>query len=414
MNLKMIRSSAFTVVFAFVIVLVSASPAFAADLGDWGWGDYGTYDTWGDYGTYDTWSDYGTYDNWSDYGTYDNWSDYGTYSTGGTYYDDVTGTYYDDVSGTYYDDVTGTYYDDVTGTYYDDYYYDSQCSCYSYGSGSYSSNYGGYGGGYSVGGKSYMPAYSSSGYSMVKPMSFGAPSYAAPRPTSGGSVSNITNTTVTNVDNSINDSFNNYNSNNIAYVAPATPQYPVVYAQNPACQIYQAQTSGSVYLSWTSTNATSAYLSNVGTVNVNGSQTVWPTNASTYVLTVYGANGQQATCQTSVNAAPYVSLSQIPYTGFDFGTFGNAIYFATLAVFAIGAGYLAVYYIPALAFAGIRREKKFAPVVAPMAPILLEKELAAAKVSPIVNAIRKSGTNDAMAIVASKDGSMPKIVISRD
>ncbi|MEK7155465.1 MAG: hypothetical protein AAB734_01150 [Patescibacteria group bacterium] len=314
-----------------------------------------------------------------------------------------------------YDYECGCYDNDYDYDYddeYEDVYYDEESQSYSYGSG----------GSHGSSGSSYRPSYSSSGYSMVRPMSFSSPSYPAPRPTSGGSVSNVTNTSITNVDNSINDSFNNYNSNNVAYVAPATPQYQAVYTQPaPYCTIRQAQASGygvnSVYLSWTSTNATSAYLSNVGSVQTSGSQTVWNSGNMVYTLTVYG-NGGSATCQTTVNAynynpTPYVSLTQIPYTGFDLGTFGNAMYWAGLLVFAMGAGYLAVYYVPALAFAGARR-KQYAPVVAPMAPIMVAKEIVAAKVQSIVEAIKKTGTNDAMAIVASKDGSMPKIVISRD
>jgi hypothetical protein len=275
---------------------------------------------------------------------------------------------------------------------------------------------------------------------MVKPMSFASPSYPVynpPAKTTGGnsSVSNVTNTTITNVDNSIkdsfndysiNDSFNNYNSGNVivnsAPLTYATPQYPIVYTQPaPYCHIYQASAASgygvnAFYLSWNSQNATSAYLSNVGSVNVNGTKTVWPTGSMTYTLTVYGSNGQSANCHTTVSAysAPYVSLTQIPYTGFDFGTFGNAMYWVTLAAFALGAGYLAVYYIPALAFAGARSEKQYAPVVPAKAPILVEKEAAAVKIEPIINAIRKAGTLDSMAIVTSKDGSMPKIVIARE
>ena len=407
---------------AVVVMLMSvtafAPTAFAADMfGDeWtdygsygGWEDYGSYGGWEDYGSYGGWEDYGSYGGWEDYGSYGDWQDYGSY--GGTYYDDVSGTYYDDVTGTYYDDVSGTYYDDECGCYgydsEDSYYYDEECNCYS----SRSSGGGSFGRGGGFGG------FSGGGYS-VRPVTFAPPQYPQ-RPTPGGSNTNITNTTVTttNIDNSINDSFNNYNSNN-TYVVPATPQYPVVYtAPAPYCTIYQAQAAGygaGVYLSWSSTNATSAYLSNVGSVNLNGSQTVYANSATTYTLTVYGQNGQSATCYTSVTATPYVSLTQIPYTGFDLGTFGNAMYWAGLVTFALGAGYLAVYYIPALALAGNRSRKAYAPVVAAKAPILVEREIAAASVSPIVEAIKKTGTTDAMAIVTSKDGSMPKIVISRN
>ena len=43
---------------------------------------------------------------------------------------------------------------------------------------------------------------------------------------------------------------------------------------------------------------------------------------------------------------PYVSLSQIPYTGFDFGPVGNAMYFAALLAVAAAAAYLLIYFLP--------------------------------------------------------------------
>jgi len=421
--------------------------AFAADL-DGGGFDYGygsdSYDYGYDYGYGSDGYDYGygadSYDygygtDGYDYGYGTDSNDYG-YGTDGYDYGYGANEFFPDTEfypdsefyadGEFYPDgAYGCGYDCDGNGYYDSrdsYYYDEGCACYSYGS---------YGGG--VTGRSASYGYSSGGYSMVKPMTFGSPSYptySQPAKSTGGSssVSNISNTTITNVDNSIKDSFNNYNSNNVSYVVPATPQYPVVNVQPaPYCQIYQTQATGSgvtaVYLSWTSSNATSAYLSNVGGVSVNGSKTVWPTGNQNYTLTVYGYNGQTATCHTNVNTAPYVSLSQIPYTGFDFGTFGNAMYWAGLATFALGAGYLAIYYVPALALAGARSRKEFAPVVAPKAPILVEREAALGrnamgeadeKLAPIVNSIRKAGTFDTMAILASKDGSMPKIVIARE
>ncbi len=444
---------AMVVVFAFVFSIAAIpSHAFAqeewsGDLGGWS-GDLGSWS--GDCGC-DQWSgDTGTWSGdmgqWSGDCGCDQWS--GDYGNGCDL--DCSG-YTNDCgcdNGYGYDDACGCYdnsYDPV------DTYYDDTCQCYEYGSSGYSS---GSSGGASA--HTSMPAYSASGYSMVRPMTFGSPSYptystpnystptynAPAKPVQGGSVSNITNTTVTNtnVDNSINGSFNNYNSGNtVVTLGQATQQYPIAYNypnyptyQNPSCSIYQAQASGSgvtaAYLSWTSQNATSAYLSNVGSVSVNGSKTVWPTNSATYVLTVYGQNGQSAQCQTTVNAqAPYVSLTQIPYTGFDFGTVGNAIYWSLLASFAVAAAYLAIYFIPRTAFGGTfafagamlpkRTARAYAPVVAPKAPILVEKETAASivasKVAPIVETIRR-GTLDTMAIIASKDGSMPKIVISRD
>ncbi len=74
---------------------------------------------------------------------------------------------------------------------------------------------------------------------------------------------------------------------------------------NPSCTINanpnSIQQGGSSYLTWSSSNAISANLSTIGSVGVNGSQTVYPYNTTTYVLTVYGQNGQSAQCQTTVN-----------------------------------------------------------------------------------------------------------------
>lgn len=421
-----------------LVVFAGPFNAQAADLYDGGWSDYGSYDTWSDYGSYDTWSDYGSYDTWSDYGSYDTWSDYGSYGSGtyyddGYYYDDVAGTYYDDVYGTYYDDSYGTYYDDSYGSYYDDSYY--------YGGGSYGGGNFDYGCGSSCGGSWYTPSYSTGCGSWC---GTGGGQYVTPRFTAPSSsytnivTNNVDNSQdndnynyITNIDNSIRDSFNNYNSGNTSIVVTA-PQTPVHTTPAPYCTITHAQYGGygsGAYLSWTSTNASSAYLSGVGSVAVSGSQTVYAQGSQTYTLTVYGYNGQTATCATSVYGQvyvpptynpPYVSLTQIPYTGFDFGPIGNAMYWVSLLGFAVAGAYLMVYYRGgALAFAtAMVPARKFAPVVAPKAPILVEREAALShdevKVQPIVASLRKAaGTLDTMAIVASKDGSMPRIVIQR-
>jgi len=41
---------------------------------------------------------------------------------------------------------------------------------------------------------------------------------------------------------------------------------------------------------------------------------------------------------------PNVSLSQIPYTGFDFGPLGDSLYWLALVAFALSAAYLLLYY----------------------------------------------------------------------
>ncbi len=307
--------------------------------------------------------------------------------------------------------------------------YDYGCgsNCYSSYTPSYSTGCNGCGGGYN----SYStPSCYTCG---------GGTSYSPPRYSPPVTVSQPAHTSIVN---------NNTNVNNVSAtaIAIATPQYPIVYtAPTPApyCTINQAQGSGYgyynsynqgtvAYLSWTSQNATSAFLSGVGSVGVSGSQNVYPTYTTTYTLTVYGQNGQTANCQTTVNVntytppvyvppvQPYVALTQIPYTGFDFGPIGNTIYWLSLLSFAVAGAYLMIYYRGgAFAFAtnmvGTKQRKPLAPVVAPKAPILVEREVAeAVKIAPVVAAIRKAGTIDSMAIVQSKDGSMPKIIIERN
>lgn len=400
-----------------------------------------------------------------------------------TYYPEsdwgIVDTYYDDsdwgIVDTYWGDdygIVDTYYDydyGIVDTYYPD-YYGIVDTYYDYGCGSYCG--GGYSYDYGCGFSCY--SYSLPGCSFCSGYSYSTPRYTPtysvgqPARSSSSYFSNTnTNTNVnniTNIDNSINDSFNNYNSNNTSLVV-ATPQYPVVYTSPaPSCTINHALTGGYgyytvgtvAYLSWTSQNATSAFLSNVGSVGVSGSQNVYPGYTTTYTLTVYGANGQTATCATTVNVntyvppiqpptyippvvqQPYVALTQIPYTGFDFGPLGNMLYWLSLLGFAAAGAYLMVYYLPRLAStsAALQRDgsgkagrggaftlatamiparRKFGPIVAPKAPILIEKEtMEAAYVAPVIAALRKAGTSDTMAIIKSTDGSMPKIVIERN
>jgi hypothetical protein len=435
----------FAVVSTFVAAIVFVMPVTAQADGEWGpdyYGGFGSdysYDWGGSDYSYDWGSDY-SYDYGNDY-SYDWGNDY-SYDWG----NDYAYTYepYNDYAYTYepsYNDYAYTYepYNDYAYTYepsYNDYAYTYEPS-YSYSSGSFD-----YGCGSSCGGSWYTPSYSTGCGSWC---GTGGGQYVTPRFTAPSSsytnivTNNVDNSQdndnynyITNIDNSIRDSFNNYNSGNTSIVVTA-PQTPVQTTPAPYCTITHAQYGGygsGAYLSWTSTNASSAYLTNVGSVAVSGSQMVYPHGSQTYTLTVHGYNGQTATCATSVYGQvyvpptynpPYVSLTQIPYTGFDFGPIGNAMYWVSLLGFAAAGAYLMIYYRGgALAFAtAMVPARKFQPVVAPKAPILIEKEAHAlshdeVKVQPIVASLRKAaGTLDTMAIVASKDGSMPRIVIQR-
>ena len=132
----------------------------------------------------------------------------------------------------------------------------------------------------------------------------------------------------------------------VQYVAPA-PTYPQqgLYCVITASPSY-VQNGQASYLSWTSYGATSAWLSDgIGVVAPTGSLAARPNVSTTYTLTISGYGGTRS-CTTYVNVsgAPYVSLSQIPYTGFDLGTFGNMLYWLGLLSFALASAYLVLYY----------------------------------------------------------------------
>lgn len=89
----------------------------------------------------------------------------------------------------------------------------------------------------------------------------------------------------------------------------------------PSCSIYTNTVSGGpgqpVTLVWSSTNATSASLTNVGSVTTAGSQIVYPSVTTTYILTVTSGSGLTSTCQTTVNVG---STSGVPSCSITAGT----------------------------------------------------------------------------------------------
>jgi len=123
---------------------------------------------------------------------------------------------------------------------------------------------------------------------------------------------------------------------------------------------------GTTNLTWTSSGANSAWLSDgIGSVSLSGSRTVYPQSSRNYTLTVNDNQGRTQTCNAyvSVTGTTYypgptyptypppvpptnISLDQIPYTGFDMGVVGNTLYWFAIALFALGAGYMVVYYFP--------------------------------------------------------------------
>jgi hypothetical protein len=213
----------------------------------------------------------------------------------------------------------------------------------------------------------------------------------------------------------------------VATVVPATPQHIVQYVA-PAtisCTIAVVPNSLSnnqgANLYWSSTGATRAAISDgIGAVQTSGSIFVHPAGNTSYVMTVWGTDGQYATCNTYVTVsggAPYVSLSQIPYTGFDFGPTGNAIYWGALMSFAAAAGYLLVYYKGGMAvFAGALASAKGNHFVRSEVESTDEEEEKeesdAGSESTATPVLESRNTTDTMMV--SHVNGMPRIVIARN
>jgi hypothetical protein len=415
-----------------------------------------------------------------------------------SYYSPDTTSYYSPDSTSYYSPDTTSYYSPDSTSYYspDTTSYYSPTPSYSYTNPTYTSSpsYGSSGCGcstptYSVTNPSYSsPVYSTpaTGYSSfptyIPATGFSATPIFTPTPVThtavptpisystpaAPSVQNQTQTstqgnnqtttvtvpvTVTNTNNNYNSNPNtntvtNTNSAPVTQVAATPAQYITDYVYPATCSINASQTSiasgASTVLTWSSSSASTAILSSVGTVSTNGSLSVHPYTTTNYVLTVYSAQGTSSSCNVTVtvgnyvhNNAPYVSLTQIPYTGFDFGPVGDSIYWAALLAFAVAAAYLLVYYRGgafALATALVSGRSTSTSTIKPMNFTEAEEETAtpveaptiehtpvvnarlASVVSPIQNLptahIRRM-TSDAMIVNHSMNGDAPRIVITR-
>jgi len=480
------------ILFAFVLAsgLIIPSAVYATSGDEWGdttwggdsWGDTTYSDGWGDTTYNDGWGDTTYNDGWGDTTYNDGWGDT-TYNDGWgdtTYNDGWGGTTYgsDEWGGTTLgsDEWGGTTLgtDSWGGTTLGG--YDSYCDCdYVYEDGvAYSERF------YDSYGNvtrpmqtasASMPSFSMPSFGRAPSTSY-SPSYPQPRPQpypvyqqprqqqqqqqqqqqGGGQPINIVNT---NNNNNVN---NNVNTAQVTpvYQAPVTypvqyvypqqpvyPTYPTYPTQNTYCVITASPSSitngQAAYLSWSSTGASSAWLSDgIGQVAINGSLAVRPNNSTMYTLTVSGYGGTR-TCTAYVTVqGSYISLSQIPYTGFDAGLLGNALYWLSLISFAAAGAYLTVYYLPrnvfggagtasTLAFAGsslrarkqnavahetvqIPEESKVEVVETPVetmtpSPIDVMEFLPVASVA--------HSTKDAMQVLPSKEGGAPRIVITR-
>ncbi len=80
--------------------------------------------------------------------------------------------------------------------------------------------------------------------------------------------------------------------------------------------------------------------------NVNedrGGITVTPTESTTYTLTVYNGNVRR-TCELDVTVGPRtgISLSQVPYTGFDAGPMLTALFYGAIVLWGLFIAYVLV------------------------------------------------------------------------
>jgi peptidoglycan-associated lipoprotein len=92
-------------------------------------------------------------------------------------------------------------------------------------------------------------------------------------------------------------------------VAPPPPPPPPPPAAAPTASITvnpsDINQGQSATLRWSTTNATSASIAGIGTVGLNGSQSVSPSSSTTYTLTAKGAGGSaEATARVTVNPPP--------------------------------------------------------------------------------------------------------------
>ncbi len=266
-------------------------------------------------------------------------------------------------------------------------------------------------------------------------VSSGQPSRASQAHTS--SVTNNVDNSVrySYVDNSIVNSFNtgsNINSPGAIAAGTSISITPVattpVYHPTPSCTISVTGSFGyGQTLTWHTYNATSASISGVGAVTTGyGTRVVYPTQGQIFTMSVHGQGGS-STCQTSSYhyAAPVtptypvysqVALSQIPYTGFDLGPVGNALFWVGLALFSIAGSYFIVYFRGGL-MAFLRQTREEETVVSAPARVAYAAYVPATIVADELDdeAIKFSArdrvTRDSMGIDLS--AGVPRIVVAR-
>jgi peptidoglycan-associated lipoprotein len=86
---------------------------------------------------------------------------------------------------------------------------------------------------------------------------------------------------------------------------PPPPPAPAAPTASISVNPNSIQAGQSASLSWQTSNATDVSIDGIGAVQANGSQSVAPTDSTTYHLTAKGAGGsQEASARVTVTAAP--------------------------------------------------------------------------------------------------------------
>jgi hypothetical protein len=224
-------------------------------------------------------------------------------------YPDTTSNVYPDTSSTVYPDTTSNVYPDTTSNVYPD------TSTPTYTTGGYTT------GGYTTGGYTTGGYTTGSGY-VTGGGGYSTPSYTNTYAPTNTTIYSPTNTTVTDntttntcTGNSCNTTITNpapvINNNNVIdnYTPPATTQTVVTQQY---CQSGYSGTYPNCYLP----------------------QPVYSQPVA------YQSQPLQYQQPLAYNTAPYVSLSQVPYTGLDLGFWGSIAYWGAFVLFALFAAYL--------------------------------------------------------------------------
>ncbi|MBI4133356.1 hypothetical protein HY478_01950 [Candidatus Uhrbacteria bacterium] len=128
-----------------------------------------------------------------------------------------------------------------------------------------------------------------------------------------------------------------------------------------------------------------------------------------------------------------VTLSQIPYTGFDFGALGNGLYWLALLMFAGSLAYLVLYHrggIASVANGLFHSRRRFSRMQAGGSPVprifaertplyqptvvrRAEKSVAQKDGAEENVFLREGAPKDVMTLAPSKKGEAPRIIVTR-